>query len=658
MSLADDLERLRDLARAEPCEFVSALRALLAADFDVVFGYVKTQKLLHRKRSCAWILQVEREIQGWLPRAPLNGKKKAQLKRHFAFCLAIQDMLDIIDRRSQPLKIWQVTTETLLRALFSVVEEHREQLEVRIAQGEGTSGGARGGLRGAETERRELRNYCDWVARIVNQISLVGVRSSGEAEISAADVREALGLAAMTDMVLVVLDCYSYKNFPVSVSGKEVKLRGIRSKTQQALDWSTLRERSRNLIDNYQIATNREEARRLIINPAAGSDSFELFLEADTGTKVLDHLRISREEMERILRQDVGELIDLDFPIRTASGTFTADELLRFWALLFQIASCASVWRRICCRDGAPLLSIPKLASLAAVSLGCGASRADSLISQFLFDAGKRNQDPFFRPLIKLDDSRCLVACTFIETGRFARNLFTIAIREGRVDFSPKGLKPLQDLRELFADAGYRAILNFPVRDQEELAGDVDIAAARDGYLFLGQTKVLIHPDSAYDEWKVLENLKKAAQQLVRSMPHLKLLADHLGVSLGTCRVVPFLLTNVWHYTGSTVDGFRVVDFSYLSNILTGGEVWEVSFLPTPTRRIAKLIEGRYPTAEELSKLILNPLHEEMFQRQAIKEQLIHVGEWKLYIPVEVHDANSESRRTRAMERLLRDLAS
>jgi hypothetical protein len=233
--------------------------------------------------------------------------------------------------------------------------------------------------------------------------------------------------------------------------------------------------------------------------------------------------------------------------------------------------------------------------------------------------------------------------------------LFTIAIREGRVDFSPKGLKPLQDLGGLLTEAGYQVVLNFPLRSSGGLITDVDIAAAKEGYLFVGQTKVLIHPDSAYDEWKVLENLKRAAQQLTKSIDHIQPLRDHLGFSDGSLQVVPFLLTNVWHYTGSTVNGFKVVDFSYLSNILTGGEIWEVQLSQQPTRRIAKLIEGKYPTCEELSRLILNPMHEEMFEMPRLKKELIIVEDWKVSVPIELHDDASERRREGAFARMFKN---
>jgi len=295
------------------------------------------------------------------------------------------------------------------------------------------------------------------------------------------------------------------------------------------------------------------------------------------------------------------------------------------------------------------------LAFLATRAMECSLERAQGLVSQFVLDPAKRNQDPFFRPLIKLNESDCLIACTFISTGRFARNLFTIAIREGRVDFSPKGLKPLKELARLFSHAGYTVALNFPVHDSCGLVTDIDIAAAKDGYLFVGQTKVLIHPDSAYDEWKVLENLKRAAQQLSESLNHLQSLKIRLSLSDEVVNVVPFVLTNVWHYTGSAVGGFKVVDFSYLENLLTGGEVWEVVFVPQPTRRVAKLIEGKYPKGSELSQLIQAPIHEEMFHTPRIEKRAVAIGAWRLTVPAQVSDEVADGKREGVIARMFRN---
>lgn len=653
MGLSRDIEKLRGVAEgSEPSEFARLLVTLLAANFDLAFDCLKTQKLLHRRRSSAWILEVEKEIRAWLPKASLKAKKKTHLMRHFAFSRAVQEILDLIDLKSNALNIWRAPTGVLLRSLFSFVEDHRERLESEVVARKGADGRLLYGFKGAEAERRELRDYCDWVGRIVNQISLVGVRESGDGTPSPNDIREALNFAGWTDLILVVLDCYTYKNFPVSVRGNEIDLRGIRSKTQQAMDWSTLREQSRNVVDSYVISRNIEETRKLASELLTASDSFEAFIDGE-GAGIFQLLQPSRDQMARILKREVEKLVDLDFSLQISSSRFRVDELLEFWALLFQIAKCASLWRTECRKGGDPLLSRTKLSSLTVASLRCPALHAEGLLSQFLLNSAKRNQDPFFRPLIKIDDSTCLVASTFIETGRFARNLFTIAIREGRVDFSPKGLKPLKELGRLFAEAGYRVVVNFPLRDAQGPVTDVDIAAVIGSYLFVGQVKVLIHPDSAYDEWKVLVNLKRAAQQLTKSMLHVQSLRDRLGVPSGNLQTVPFLLTNVWHYTGSTVDGYRVVDFSYLENLLTGGEIWNVDLSREPTRHVVKLIDGKYPRGDELSRLILTPIHQKMFQVSRIEKRIVTIGDWKIRVPVEARDDVAQRKREVALARIL-----
>ncbi len=217
------------------------------------------------------------------------------------------------------------------------------------------------------------------------------------------------------------------------------------------------------------------------------------------------------------------------------------------------------------------------------------------------------------------------------------------------VDFSHKGLKPLQDLQKLFVKAGYDVTLNLPVTMSGQLITDVDIAAVKDNFLFLGQTKVLIHPDTPYEDWKALESLKKAALQVRLCLDHISFLCQHFKLAAGRFSVVPFLLTNIWDFTGATVAGFKIVDFSYLSNLLSGGEVWQVQFEPEPTRRIKKLIQGRYPSGEELAELISYPIHQKMFRPSSLEDRQIKIGDWTLTVPTELIDQSSEKRRDAAI---------
>ena len=248
------------------------------------------------------------------------------------------------------------------------------------------------------------------------------------------------------------------------------------------------------------------------------------------------------------------------------------------------------------------------------------AEKGERLVSQFSLAPNRPNQDPFFRPLIELNSEQRLIAASFIETSRFSRNLFTIAIREGHINFSAKGLKPLKDLYREFENAGFNVVINCPIAVSGKTLTDIAIAATKDGFLFVGQTKVLIHPDTLYDDWKVLENLKRAAAQLKTTLQHVPLRRDRFQLTEGEFLVVPFLLTNVWGLTGTTIEGFKVVDFSYLSNLLRGGEIWKVQFKPVPTREIIKIIKGKYPTGEELSRLVLKSIHEEMFEKAQLED--------------------------------------
>jgi hypothetical protein len=631
------IDRLRDSASKDPCEFAKHLQPLLTANFEATFQYVKTQKLLLKQRSSAWILGLERELLDWLPRAPLKGKQKAQVTRHLTVCKAIQELLEIIDKRSEALCIWQASTEDLLRSLFSWVETHHIEQETDEAKRGLDSQDAIAGLRHMELRSQELRFHCDYVTRIVNQISQLGIKADGRIQPSASDIEAAVLLAAQADIVLHVLDCYTYKKFRVSVEAKHLFMHGLKSQIEEAMAWSSLRAGSSRLMDVSSMPRRIKEIEELAAGLSCDSETFQHFLNSDVGSQVSQALHPSRLQFARILKHDVSALIDLDFAVTTKAGTFSTRELLECWSLFDQIAVSAHVWRRVFQRSAPCVLPVHQLETLVASSLGCSSDQAVRLISQFSLNPAQRNQDPFFRPLIKLNESERLVAATFIETGRFSRNLFTIAIREGRVDFSAKGLKPLQTLRRQFLNAGYQALLNVPIATSDGLVTDADIVSTRDGYLFVGQTKVLINPDTLYDGWKALENLKKAASQLKKTLFHISLVAERFGLVEAEFLVVPFLLTNVWDFTGATIEGFKVVDFSYLSLLLGGGEIWRVTAGPTPTRELDhKLIRGRHPTGEELSKLLLKPFHETMFRKPKLGQRDFTVGDWTITVPVDL----------------------
>lgn len=629
------LRELQRLATGDSSEFTRLLQRLLATDFEATFFHVKAQKLLLRRRSSAWISSLDMDMRHWLASAPLKGKQKAQVTRHLAICQAIQELLDIVDKQSRGLRIWQASTESLLRALFASVEELRLTQDARLHERELRTGDSRDALKATELIRMELRTHCDYVSRVVSQISIGGVREAGDAELAQADLREALSIAGLADLLMHVLDCYTYKNFRISIQDKHLTMHGVQTRFEGALTWSSLRERSSELLDSYPVAMLLKKLDGDARGIACDCETFADFLQSNAGQKLIEASHSVRGEYLRILEREVLDEIDLELTINTTSGTFGVRELLNCWSLLFQIATCARIWSHVFQKETVATLPLSQLLSLVVVCLGCTNEQAKRLISQFCLCPSNRNEDPFFRPLIKLDQETCLIAASFIETGRFSRNLFSIAIREGKVDFSSKGLKPLKNAFQKFVDAGFEAVLNFPVTEGGRVATDIDIAAAKDGFLFLGQTKVLIRPDTLYEGWKALESLKKAASQLRTSLRHTSKVSERLGLVEGEFLIVPFILTNIWNYTGATVDGFKVIDFSYLSMLLTGGETWAVRFEPVPSRQIRKVITGKYPTGEELSTLIRKPIHEQMFEKPEIIMRSVQVEDWRVTIPMD-----------------------
>ena len=155
-------DQLRNAAGGEPSEFAKLLQRQLTTDFDDTFDCVKVQKLLLKRRSTAWISGLQKEMDDWLEHAPLKGKQKARVRRHISVCAAIQEVLEAIDKSAAALRIWQASTEDLLRSIFAWVENRRYEEDDRVKT-KVPSGGALGALRQMELSEKALRSSCDYV---------------------------------------------------------------------------------------------------------------------------------------------------------------------------------------------------------------------------------------------------------------------------------------------------------------------------------------------------------------------------------------------------------------------------------------------------------------------------------------------------------------
>src|SRR5260370_15596231 len=240
IALENQKRELRRLVDEDTATFARLLQELLVKDFEATFDFVKTQKLFLKPRSSIWIMRLELELQPWLLRAPLSGKRKAILKRHLVICKTIQHLFEVIDKESSSLRIWQVPTDVLLMRLFSEIESLRLQSGDVLSR-EGENDNIMHGMRRSELIRRKLRGACDNLTIIIDQMPRYGVKYVGDSDLTDEDIENALRLANSADVILHILDCYTYKQFPISICDKRLKMYPVKSQLEILSDWATLR---------------------------------------------------------------------------------------------------------------------------------------------------------------------------------------------------------------------------------------------------------------------------------------------------------------------------------------------------------------------------------------------------------------------------------
>jgi hypothetical protein len=615
-------------------EFSQLLRQTLLQDFDAAFDFFKKQKLASRSRSSDRMKKLISLVSEWLPTASLNGKNKHKIRRHLEVCLTFQRVFEAIDSEAERLAIWTVPQREMMISLFSEIERTRIENEtVDYPQNSGTDS-LYSGVKQRETFRRDLRNDCDHAALILQQSSKRSIRPAADEKLRREQVIEALNLAAVADLVMTMFDCYTYKDYWIDFEDHLLKMRARSTEIDKALEWSSLRNSSKESLDITQISHVIDDLVAKGRALALQDQSFEQFITSDQGELFWTKTDAIARFSEKRTTSEVEGLLDLGTRFTASKNEFTFQEIIFFWAQLNRLSFCAYIWNASREPPEAPVMLTNALVEFFARKLAIPSDKVRGLIQQFSLDPSKATQDPFYRPLIRLDQHSLLLACTFIETSRFSRNIFSIAIRDTDVNLSSKGIKPVLGIKSAFENARFEVRLSVPVWNGHTLVTDVDLTAFKDNTLFIAQIKVLIQPDTPYEEWKCLQSLQTGVRQLNDCLRHLPYLSQRLHLNQGT-RVFPFLLTNIWDFTGMTIQGFKVVDFSYLANLLTGANFGMTRFGAGPRTYGASLIAGKYPTPEELERLLSKSVHERMFRPAELHNQELRVAGWRIIYPAE-----------------------
>jgi hypothetical protein len=631
------LGRLRESAKKGDVRvFEDNLAQLLRLSGAEGLNLLRVQKLIEKFRSSPAI----RELRKACLDLNLSPSLRDQVLNHLDVCEFMQDVFGTIDAETKLAAPANCPQEVLYRAILRRVEHARravqESVDRRITQNPKSLPDAQQ----LGTWDRQIRDFMDISLTILNSGLAQSTGDAGNIDESQLD--KLIELAYLFEDMRLTVDVYSYHGGTARIRRNSIVFShsDVEAVTSDAVgaERSGSHDRTRqSLLLNSDIQLR--EALRL----GPRGQSFARFI-AENGN-LYESARRFIDSRTNDFSTEISEYFDIDSSVPTKVGTFSILELIRVWSLLVFFSIAGQEWNLEKTRaefKEDPIVEIPVglMTRLTSRLLEVGTPRARQLLLQFTTTPGSARVDLFYKPLVKLNKTNLILPTPYVMASRFDRNIFSIIVTESELDQKKKGFVPIRALADEFRVAGFLSLTDYKVQQNGAVLTDIDIAALRAGYLFLGQAKIVIEPDSSYDQWKAEQKLLHAAKQLRVCVDHLEQIAPdllkRLGSSQNISRVVPFILTNTRQFTERRFDGYPVVDVSYLRFVLGGATGTVIQ--PQPGRpKIApwkSFIEGDYPTEEELDKLIHTTIHNVKGRSLLFRHALRKVGRRKVHIPM------------------------
>ena len=267
---------------------------------------------------------------------------------------------------------------------------------------------------------------------------------------------------------------------------------------------------------------------------------------------------------------------------------------------------------------------------------------ADDLIA-LLTDKGKLDQlsaqrsidlltywnmdhDVFSSPLFPTDKGTYLILTAIFASGNPARSIFRLLSHENR-DLSFKGISSEKKLGNLFTRMGFNCLVSYDFHNTHG-KGDIDCIAYKDSAFIICESKNIIPNESLYDRYRTMELFaKKASNQANRGVRfvnlHLSQICEHLSVQIPNreeVRIYPFIITNLFGFTGLIINGVPVCDFSALGKFAADKYVYQIMRGKERINRmpVKQLYKGDVPTADELVNQLCNPFQVE-YEKKRLK---------------------------------------
>jgi hypothetical protein len=658
--IATRTDQLRQLASSQNAEaFVERLRPLLLDDFSRWFAELKVQKLIGQFRSQAHIETIrDLLLRPEGKKTPLQRDEAEAVGHHLDVCSFFQDLYDYIDAETAPLSCRVAHPELFVRTIVRVIETvnygfHRNTTAAVLAEGGATA------LQ-ISHNARQFRDLLDAGNTILNsEIAKKGV--DREYKISNADINRLFELAYEYDEVRQLFDIYTYQGASFRINRRSLIIKKNSRETDIAAAVAAERTANYDQIRFAMLtvveAKVQEECRRIAVESSHNFFDFLLKLDQSARDASREHYYMLRADFE----YELADYFDLDSLVETKAGQFSVRELVSAWAFIFALATLGQRWserlavvkeqdspkasaeggRRLTVVDvPTPELGRNWFVRLLRKEANVSRKQAEALVEQFSSEIGIGRTDLFYKPLIPIPDM-VLLPTAYVRSSRFDRNIFMLIATESDLDQKKKGYLPVRNLRKDFINAGFQAVTDFTIRIDGQEVTDLDLAAFKDGTLFLAQSKIVIEPDSLYDIWKAEEKLSRAAAQLDKCLQHLEVVREGLFEQLGIRgthekRVVPFIVTNSRQFTERRFGGYPVVDVPYVEFLLGGARGAVVGTAPGKLRTGSgkKYIKGSRPTAEEFEELLKRTIHRVMERETVERYGMKKIGDRKIHVPM------------------------
>jgi hypothetical protein len=628
-------------------DLLNAIEAFLAQDFEQAFEVIRTQKLLSRSRSLETTASVCAELVNWVRTAPLSRKERSSVIHHCELTAGLQSMMSSVRARSESLDIWSLCFSDFAVILVSSLEATNLAFNEELVSQSMASGGA-DFLDLNWTKNWMFRGTLDSAQLVLNEGRRRCSDSSDFETGSPGAFVESLELAQRTAEIMSVWDHYSFGGAQVSVDGNEMRVN--RPDPLTAIRLGNYRQRMMELDVAHRSSAHQRfimlaEELKKNVSAAEFSVPFGEFVDSPAGRRILERLLDVTRVQEKEISDALESLIDLDAQVKIGRLRHVYRDLVTIWCYIVRIAVVSRIYGELAYSetDEYPKTTINLrglretfvgLRELSELSILKGIRHFSSLVDQ------GHIVDLFYQPLLRITEEEILIPASYILNSRFDRNLISIVAREKNDSLAVKGRKPLRALRTLFEKGGYRCLEDIEIRDSGgKLLTDLDLLAYRDQDAFFFQSKVLSIPDTPYESWRVDQTLLSAAFQTDvvldhRSQVEVACRRGDPAFNLDDKRISIYLITDVMVYSGFKLKGYQVVDFDFLQQLLQGARFGVLDVLAQEVISTFRVIEGDFPSAEEIRRLISSLSSPRSRALKGTSERRIELGGWTLIMDV------------------------